>query len=199
MIDIATATPLLNPAAPHQIGRVPFDWCLIDTNQTADQVWHDASNLCAGVAQHSGPLKQYELVMEASMHTAVILSLFTDARAGSSDVLPLNQTHRRGWVGGSFVPRAGFRTVSDFGSRLWVIYSSKADDDPLEYARFAAYESLAWLIDERVVESIEVTAAWRGASQTTLGLQVQMFKGNTNQPIYNALWGTTLQRTPSLP
>lgn len=65
----------------------------------------------------------------------------------------------------------------------------------LEFARFAAYESLLWLVDEGIVDTVVVTSEWRGALGTLLALNVQMFKGNVNKPIYNALWGTTLERT----
>ena len=199
MIDIATATPLL---AKTSHTSIPFDWCLLDTGKSLERVWHDSSNLCAGVKQCAGPAsREYGLVMEATMHTAVIHSLFTDARAGNDDKLPMNQTDRRGWLGAFYVPKNGTKAVTDYGSRLWIIYNSHASsegegtDNVLEFARFAAYESLLWLVDEGIVDTVVVTSEWRGALGTLLALNVQMFKGNVNKPIYNALWGTTLERT----
>jgi phage gp46-like protein len=55
---------------------------------------------------------------EDGLRTAILLSLFLDARAGEEDPLPdpLNRD-RRGWVGDVLAPTAGDR----IGSRLWLL------------------------------------------------------------------------------
>lgn len=197
-IDIATSSP---PNASTSRSLSPFDWVLVDANKTAVQVWHDSSDLCAGAKiYNNAAAKQLDLLTEATLHTAVIISLFTDARAGNDDTLPYQQTSRRGWVGAAFLPRSDMSTDDgmNFGSRLWLIYTGKRVDEVLETARFAAFEALQWLIDTGVVDSMDVQTEWRGDSadaEGVIAIRIRMYRSRDRdaQPIYNALWGTTLR------
>jgi phage gp46-like protein len=96
-----------------------------------------------------------DLAIDEGLETAVILSLFTDRRAAEGDVLPDDQTDRRGWWGddGSDVPG------DLIGSRLWLLAREKEQAIVLRRAREYAREALQWLIDDRVAAAVDVTAA----------------------------------------
>lgn len=191
MIDIATATP------PHpdtySALAVPFDWILLSDPAATALPWHDASNLCAGVSDYSDDVEcTYSFALEAGLHTAVTLSLYSDSRAGRDDVLPYNSNDRRGWVGESFVPNGGAK-LGAWGSRLWLNFYTVAHDDVPEAQRFAAQESLAWLISIGVVDAVEVTANYvHKDSFELLALHIIMRRDGQSEPIYDAVWGATL-------
>lgn len=104
-----------------------------------------------------------DLQVDDGLKTAIILSLFTDRRAELSDTLPDGQTDRRGWWADAVPVVAGDR----FGSRLWLLDRSKQTADTLERAQAYAQESLQWLIDDRVTDSVTVVAEF---IQPNLGL-----------------------------
>ena len=90
-------------------------------------------------------LETFALASDDGLETAVILSLFTDARARDDDTLPAGQTDRRGWWADAFPAVAGDR----FGSRLWLLRRSKQLQESLIVAREYAEEALAWLVEAR--------------------------------------------------
>ena len=100
------------------------------------------------------------LQLEATLETAVIISLFTDRRAATDDVLPdAGQTlspvpaDRRGWAGDAF---GGER----IGSRLWLLDREKQTEEVRRRAEEYGYEALQWLIDDGHVLSVEISAEW---------------------------------------
>lgn len=97
-------------------------------------------------------LGDFALDTDGGVETAVILSLFTDARARDDDTLPLGQSSRRGWWADAYPPEAGDR----IGSRLWLLRASKQLQESLDTAREYAEEALAWLIEDGVAKSVEV-------------------------------------------
>lgn len=192
MIDIATTTP--PNTANTSVLAMPFDWVLLAAPAAA-QPWHDNSNLCAGTAHYTDNLPaSYAFALEQGLHTAVIHSLFTDVRAGRDDSLPYNSTDKRGWVGESFVPN---KKTGAYGSRLWLNYYviSDADGLVLEAQRFAAQESLAWLIDTAVVDAVEVAAQIINKETfDMLALHITMRRDGQASPIYDAIWGSTINQ-----
>jgi phage gp46-like protein len=189
MIDIATTSP---PNTHSSITSMPFDWVLLAAPANA-QAWHDHTNLCVGATHRVDDLPNtYAYALEAGLHTSVIHSLFTDARAGRDDKLPYNATDRRGWVGEQFIPKQVGDT-SEYGSRLWLNYYVPATEEVLEAQRFAAYESLSWLVGTGVVDSVEVTAEYRTQETSELlALHIVMRRDGEKEPIYDAVWGATL-------
>lgn len=92
------------------------------------------------------------LASDDGLETAVILSLFTDARAKDDDVLPLGQTDRRGWWADAWP------SVDDdrFGSRLWLLRAAKQLQQALNDAKEYAEEALAWLVEDGAAKAVEV-------------------------------------------
>jgi len=129
-----------------------------------------------------------ELESDAGLETAVIISLFTDRRAKIDDILPdSNNPDRRGWWGD---------LVSDIendqiGSRLWLLNREKTLKSVLIRTKEYAKEALNWLIEDKVVTKIEISAEKYGpVGQDILALLVQIYKPDgTIVPFkYEAQW-----------
>lgn len=114
-------------------------------------------------------VKTVDLVVDANdlktddgLQTAVIVSLFTDARA-DEDEIPAEDRSARGWWGDLFPEVAGDR----IGSKLWLLKREKRTVETLNRAEEYASEALQWMIDDGVAESLDVTASWdpNGAMQ----------------------------------
>lgn len=83
--------------------------------------------------------------------TNIIASLFTDARASEDDILPNGGVDKRGWWGDSFSDKK-------IGSKLWLLSREKQLSSVLTRAQEYAEESLQWMIKERLIKSVTVTA-----------------------------------------
>lgn len=131
------------------------------------------------------------LALEDTLQTAIVISLFTDARAGQDDHLPRGQTDKRGWCGEEFVAP----DAAPWGSKLWLL-PAKAMPDVLERARFAAQEALAWLVPAGLAQRVSVDAQWHGSSAANqrLALRIAIYRGGQIKPVYDVLWGTSIAR-----
>jgi len=107
-----------------------------------------------------------DLRTESGLRSAVIISLFTDARAEPSDVIPDGSTERRGCWMDSYPDIQG----DQMGSRLWLLGREKEIAETLRRAQSYAEEALQWLITDGVVTAVQVTA--ERVRSTVLGLVV---------------------------
>jgi phage gp46-like protein len=98
-----------------------------------------------------------------ALQTAVVLSLFTDARARPDDGA---EGDRRGWVGDAFTPE------DRYGSRLWLLKREKHTEETRRRAEDYANEALAWLVEAKLATSVSVTASW--VARGVLGLAVSI-------------------------
>lgn len=190
MFDIATSP---NPAteASAMLAGMPFDWRLVQPEVEQSLPWVDYASPSGEPTQYAQALRVYALACEDTLATAVIISLFTDARAEDDDRLPWNSTDRRGWVGDAFMP-TGFDDRPDtWGNRLWLLYTSKAPVDILERARFTAWESLQWLVRDGLASRVDVVAAWVG---DVLAVRPVIYQAADSSPIYDVLWATSVRR-----
>lgn len=94
-----------------------------------------------------------DIAFEPGLRTAVLLSLFTDKRAEPDDQIPDGTDDRRGYWADQFAEVEG----DLHGSRLWLVLDRSAQRENLPQ-QIDAYsrEALAWMIEDKVVESIEV-------------------------------------------
>ncbi|MFW5388004.1 MULTISPECIES: phage GP46 family protein [unclassified Yersinia (in: enterobacteria)] len=83
------------------------------------------------------------------LHTAILLSLFTDRLARIDDAI--DGDDRRGWWGDS-------GALSAIGSRLWLLRREKLTTQVAIKAEDYAAEALAWLTEDRVVAAINTRA-----------------------------------------
>lgn len=104
----------------------------------------------AGVIIESGS------VQDDTLTALVFISMFTDARADDSDILPDNSNDRRGWPGDTFYDEP-------WGSRLWLLYREKLTTDVRNRAVKYAEECLSWMLvdsgDGVTAKSVSVTGS----------------------------------------
>ena len=99
-----------------------------------------------------------DLVLDDGMTTAVIISLFSDARAESGDVIPDGTDNPRGWWADKATPLMaanGYR----LGSKLWLLAREKQLPETKARAEAYARAALQWLIDDGFAVAIDV-AVW---------------------------------------
>jgi len=97
-----------------------------------------------------------DLVGDESLGTAVLISLFTDARADADD-LPPEWKDPRGWWADAMLATAS-RDFQGVGSRLWLLARQKQTTEVVARAEDYARQALQWLIDDGIVSAVNVTA-----------------------------------------
>lgn len=125
-------------------------------------VWTDAG----GVLAADFALENADLVVDGTLETAVLVSLFTDRRAPAEYALPEGETDRRGWWADAYADQAG----DEIGSWLWLLGWRKQEESTRLLAEQWAAEALQWLIDDGVATAVEVVASF--PRWLMLGLEV---------------------------
>lgn len=123
-----------------------------------------------------------DLTPDDGLETAVIDSLFTDRLAEPDDELPDGDTDRRGWWGDMLAETPGDR----IGSRLWLLSREKELPEVLGRAEEYANEALAWLVDDGVANSVEVTAENPSPGLMTLQITITRGDGRLWQRVWEA-------------
>jgi len=124
------------------------------------------------------------LAADDGLDTAVILSLFTDARADDDDTLPQGSTDHRGWWGDVFAAATGDR----IGSRLWLLLPGKQTVANLNAAREFGEEALAWLVDDGIASRVVVEATNPRDSLLALAIAIERPPGKRLARRYEILW-----------
>lgn len=106
-----------------------------------------------------------DLHRDPGFETAVLISLFSDARAREQDALPQGHESRSGYFG-SLV--AG----SEVGSRLWLLCRSVIDETTLRHVEQYCKDALQWMIDDRVASSVEAVASRGGINQVNFFVRI---------------------------
>ena len=102
---------------------------------------------------------------------AVLISLFTWRRANPDDDLP--NSVKYGWWGDTFSV-----TQNDkIGSRLWLLSRNKLTTETISKTEEYASEALDWLTEDKVADSVQVTA--ERLTLDTLALQITITRGNS--------------------
>lgn len=113
------------------------------------------------------------LRMDESLETAVIVSLFTDKRAGNEDELPATETWRRGWWGDSLPALPG----DMIGSHLWLLLRCKQTENTRRRAEDYARDALVWMLEDKIAGGIDVAAAWTGPGLLSLDITIHKPEG----------------------
>jgi len=129
-----------------------------------------------------------DLATDEGLAAAVVISLFTDARARPEDFLPDDARvpgeaaaygasgadlarDRRGWWGDLVPPRQAAEMAEHrTGSRFWLLSREKQTPETLRRAEEYAREALEWLIADGIARAVQVTAFIPRAGW--LGLQI---------------------------
>lgn len=101
-----------------------------------------------------------DLVLDGTLATAAIISVFTDRRARDDDALPHGQTDRRGWWGDSLLSEelAGDR----IGSRRWLVWPAKQTESTRRRMEDIDRESFDWMVQAGIADDVRVSGAWTG-------------------------------------
>ena len=95
-----------------------------------------------------------DLAAERDLTTAILLSLFTDARAEASDPLPEGEKNRRGYWADAYAETDGDK----FGSKLWLLEREKSLVVVAAKAKKYAEQALEWLKEDGIAQSVGVVA-----------------------------------------
>lgn len=132
------------------------------------------------------------LATDDGLMTAIVISLFTDARARPDDVLPEDGADPRGWWG-----NIGNADANDeIGSRLWLLVREKLLPATALKARDIVREALAWLLDAGVIRSLDVDTAIEPVSARNpsgalaIGVTIARPTGPARER-YDFLWDAT--------
>ena len=125
-----------------------------------------------------------QLSLDDSLYTAVLISLFTDRRAGDDDELPASETWRRGWWADSLAQN-GIYKRDQIGSRLWLLMRCKATETTRQRAQDYCNEALAWLLEDKMAKTITVSASWIDTTGGLLGLAIAITLPNGSAENYN--------------
>ncbi|MDF7670232.1 phage GP46 family protein [Orbaceae bacterium ESL0721] len=109
--------------------------------------------------------------------TNILISLFTDARANGDDILPDESHDRRGWWGDSF-------NMRKVGSKLWLLGREKQMASVLKLAQEYAESALQWMVGERLIQSVTVTATSPERNQLLLTVRPVLLN-STDLPEYS--------------
>ncbi len=110
-----------------------------------------------------------DIALDNTLQSAVLVSLFTDARV-SADELPDGETDRRGWWGQDVQEQQDI----GIGSKLWTLERSKRTDETLERYRGYTAEALQWLVDDGHVRSVDVDATYQRGAEVALDIVVRL-------------------------
>lgn len=127
-----------------------------------------------------------DLATDAELAAAVIVSLFTDARALPDDILPDGSGDRRGWWGDTRPPVSG----DAIGSRLWLLAREKQLSSVLARAKTYAEEALAWLIEDGVAAKVQVETSWLKDRSGWLAIAVSVERPDKTMVRFEHLWRT---------
>lgn len=125
-----------------------------------------------------------DLATDEGLATAVAISLFTDRRASGDDVEAEGDNDLRGWWGDSYSEEDG----DQIGSRLWLLQREKQTRETRERAREYAKEALQWLIDDRVAESVEVSAEYDAPGMLLIQCEITRPGGDSVGFRYHYNW-----------
>ena len=97
---------------------------------------------------------------ETALHTATLISLFSDRRLPDGYLNPNDDGDRRGWWGDSV--KVPGEPAGEFGSLLWTLERSVLNARVVQLAADYAREALQTLIDQGAVARTEVETAGDG-------------------------------------
>lgn len=117
------------------------------------------------------------------LETALIVSLFTDARAKPSQVK--SPDRRRGWVGNILNAETG----RQLGSRLWVYDQSRLTPDIMNAVAEEAKRCLFWMVQDGVARS--VNAGVEKNSDRSINIVIDIVTASGENRRYELLWRST--------
>lgn len=123
-----------------------------------------------------------DLRTTTGLETAILMSLFTDARCVDSEI-PDNDTDPRGWWGDEFSDYPNDR----IGSRLWLLRRQKNTEEVRTQAKQYVEDSLSWLVKDGVAQMVSVTVS--RISNELIGFEISVTRPTGNKIRFDYVWG----------
>jgi len=125
-----------------------------------------------------------DLLHDGGLASAVLISLFTDARAPVPEQLPDGETSMRGWWGD--LPEIDTMKT---GSLLWLIQREKVVPEVAQRAKEYAETALEWMVRDEIAGSVTVESQL--VRPFGLQLSITIARGTSKQ--YSYLWEAVAQ------
>ena len=142
------------------------------------------ATLLAGDVRRAGA----DLATDQGLKTAIVISLFTDARADDDDALPAGESDRRGWWGDLLAPNAANGKADRIGSRRWLYAREKQTAATARKVREADHDALSWLVDDGIAASVAVETEWTGRGILAERIRIARPGGETVDVRFDYLW-----------
>lgn len=126
------------------------------------------------------------LVDDLDLETAVLISIFSNARMPSDHDDFAGYGPKGGWWGDDHAEEAGDIT----GSLLWLLRREVATIANINQAKIWLENALQWLLDDGVAESV-VVEAWRGDAPVDMRFKIDIKKPGVTE-IWSRVWGVQL-------
>jgi phage gp46-like protein len=135
----------------------------------------------ADLAYESGSLREGD-----ELASSVFASIFCDAAASDVDPIPKG-TPRSGWWGDAYeVENAG----DQWGSRLWTLERWPLSEAVIPVAIEMIEESLAWMIDDGIAESVTGVAEIYAGHPNTLAIGATIKRPSEVAPTFVGFWNS---------
>ena len=118
--------------------------------------------------------EQDKAILDDGLENYILLSLSTNRRADSTDVLPSNHTEKQGWWGD------GLDDVL-FGSKLWLRQKLRMSPELLNLVKQDIEEALQWMVDDDIIDSLTVTVTRDIGNANRLVFLIELNKLNEGQ------------------
>jgi phage gp46-like protein len=140
----------------------------------------------ADLAYESGSLREGD-----ELATAVFASLFCDAPARDVDPIPAGAP-KSGWWGDAFEDE---NPGEVWGSRLWTLKRWPMSDAVIPVAIEMIEESLEWMVDDGIAESVTGVAEIYARKDNTLAIGAEIKRPGELAPTFVGFWnGVTGER-----
>ncbi|MBA4781156.1 phage GP46 family protein [Blastomonas sp.] len=125
------------------------------------------------------------VVLDDGLRTAILISLFTDARAPADAELPEQSADRRGWWGDDFPVSEAKR--GETGSLLWLLARSKITQATINRAREYARAALAWLLADGIASRLDVQVEAQDGQRMAIRVELDRPQGPSRE-LYDYVW-----------
>ncbi len=110
-----------------------------------------------------------DLKPDESLRTALLISLFSSARASVDARLPADDEDRRGWWGDTIAEVTG----DLIGSELWLLRREKLTDRLAARAERTCEAALFWLVQDGIATGVTVTSEIQKPDRLALQIIVE--------------------------
>lgn len=125
------------------------------------------------------------VVLDGGLRTAILISLFSDARAPADAELPEQSADRRGWWGDDFPVTETRR--GETGSLLWLLARSKITQATVNRAREYARAALAWLLADGIASRLDVQVEAQDGQRLAIRVELDRPEGPARE-FYDYVW-----------